>query len=161
MKKFKTILALLVVLRLGLVSIPANITYIKAAEKTLTTEKVSINEDDYYEDDYEYDYDYDEKNEYDCIYKLYSLKVTPSKKVIKIGKSFYINVIVNEEEFENLRDEEFIEDISYRSSKSDVAKVKKNGKVIGLKKGSAVININISTTEGKTETFKTKVYVIK
>lgn len=43
MKKFKTTLALLMALGLCVGSVPANTTYTKAVEKTLTVKAVSIN----------------------------------------------------------------------------------------------------------------------
>jgi len=98
------------------------------------------------------------------------LKVSPAKKTIKIGKSFYIQIqAVDESEWEDLSKEEWeeiceenIDNISFRSTKSSVASVgRTSGKVTGKKKGSAIIKTTIDFANGESATYKTKVYVTR
>jgi len=97
--------------------------------------------------------------------------VSPAKKTIKIGKSFYIDLYPStevDEMYADLPDEEWeelleenIDDITYRSSKSSVASVSTSGKVKGRKKGSAVIKTTVTFRDGSEGTYKTKVYVTR
>lgn len=98
------------------------------------------------------------------------LKVSPAKKTIKVGKSFYINIkAVDESEWEDLSKDEWeeiceenIDNISFRSTKSSVASVgKTSGKVKGKKRGSAIIKTTIDFANGESGTYKTKVYVTR
>ena len=98
------------------------------------------------------------------------LKVSPAKKTIKVGKSFYIDIkAVDESEWEDLSEEEWkeiceenIDNISFRSTKSSVASVgKTSGKVNGKKKGTAIIKTTIDFANGESATYKTKVYVTR
>ena len=97
------------------------------------------------------------------------IKVYPAKKTIRIGQSFYINIVVAYETEWNSYDKEWNElcennigSINYRSTKTRVVSVNKiTGKVVGKKKGCAVIKTTISLNNGQIKTFKTKVYVRK
>ncbi len=99
------------------------------------------------------------------------IMVSPAKKTIKIGKSFYIDLYPSDkfaEENEDLPDEEWeelinegIDDITFRSTKSSVAYVNSKGKVKGKKKGSAIIKTTVSFSDGSEGTYKTKVYVTR
>lgn len=97
------------------------------------------------------------------------IKVYPAKKTIRIGQSFYINIVAADETKWNSYDEEWDElcensigSINYRSTKTSVVSVNKTtGKVVGKKKGHAVIKTTISLNNGQIKTFKTKVYVKK
>lgn len=99
------------------------------------------------------------------------IMITPAKKTIKIGKSFYIGVAPSdevEEIYADMPDEEWeelveesIDGITYRSSRSAVASVSKSGKVKGRKKGSAVITTTVSFSDGSEGSYKTKVYVTR
>lgn len=97
--------------------------------------------------------------------------VSPAKKTIKIGKSFYIDLYPSDkfdEENGDLPDEEWeellsenIDDITFRSTRSSVASVNSKGKVKGKKKGSAIIKTTVSFRDGSEGTYKTKVYVTR
>jgi len=97
--------------------------------------------------------------------------VSPAKKTIKIGKTFYIDLYPSkdvDEAYADLPDEEWeelleesIDGITYRSSKSSVAIVNSSGKVKGKKKGSAVIKTTVTFRDGSEGTYKTKVYVTR
>lgn len=92
--------------------------------------------------------------------------VTPAKKIISKKKSFSIKVALSKEFTEGKEKEEIddilendIDSIEYRSSKSSVASVSKEGKVIGKRKGKAIIKTTISLADAKEYTYKTTVYV--
>lgn len=96
--------------------------------------------------------------------------VTPAKKTIRVGQTFFIYVVTaDESEWDDYSDEEWeeicennIDSITYRSSMSSVASVnKKTGEVIGKKKGSAVIKTSINLANGESAIYKTKVYVTR
>lgn len=111
--------------------------------------------------------DTEEQEEQEAItLSVNDMKVSPAKKTIDKNKSFTINVVANSKEFKELPEEEFdeiledsLEAITYKSSKSSIVRVDKDGKVTGLKKGNAVISTKVALTDGSTKTFKTKVYV--
>ncbi|MFG6329715.1 MAG: Ig-like domain-containing protein [Lachnospiraceae bacterium] len=52
-----------------------------------------------------------------------------------------------------------IDGITYRSTKSSIASVNNNGKVIAKKKGKAVIKTMLALADGKEYIYKTTVYV--
>ncbi len=52
-----------------------------------------------------------------------------------------------------------IDGITYRSTKSSIASVNNNGKVIAKKKGKAVIKTMLTLADGKEYIYKTTVYV--
>lgn len=92
--------------------------------------------------------------------------ITPAKKTISKGNKFNIKPSIvkdaqnglSKEEMSELLDES-IDSIVYRSTKSSVAGVTKKGKVVGIKKGSAIIKTTITLADGSERTYKTKVYV--
>ncbi len=97
--------------------------------------------------------------------------VSPAKKTIKVGKSFYIDLYPSDEfdsEYGDLPDEEWdelieenIDSITFRSTKSSVASVNSKGKVKGKKKGSATIKTTVTFRDGSEGIYKTKVYVTR
>lgn len=94
------------------------------------------------------------------------LIVTPGKKTVQKGETFNINIAVDSSEFADYSNEEWeevieenIDSITYRSTKSSVAYVDRQGNVTGKKKGSAYIRTTINFASGETVTYKTKVYV--
>lgn len=119
-------------------------------------------------------YDYEECDENEEISAqpigLGDIMVTPAKKTIRIGFSFYINVVpIDEEEWEYYSDSDFeelcalsIDSIEYQSNNASVASVnRKSGKVKARHKGSAVIRTGINFSNGDLMVYKTKVYVTK
>lgn len=150
------------------------------------------NEDDYYDNGWYYDGDgdwyyngedyddwdddnwYDEDDDYDSWYDdemtIYDLAVNPSKKKIRAGRSFHIDVIpsadsgwedISEEEWNEIC-EENIESIEYHSMKSQIASVNKfTGKVKAKKKGSTVIKTKVNLINDESVIFKTKVTVTR
>lgn len=97
------------------------------------------------------------------------IRVTPARKTVLKGQKFSINVVAaGGSEFDDLTEEEWydiyersIDSVEFRSTKSNVAYVSRNGKVTGRKQGSAVIKTTINFSGGDSVTFKTKVYVKK
>lgn len=97
--------------------------------------------------------------------------VSPAKKTIKVGKSFYIDLYPSDEfdsEYGDLPDEEWdelieenIDSVTFRSTKSSVASVNSKGKVKGKKKGSATIKTTVTFRDGSEGIYKTKVYVTR
>lgn len=94
------------------------------------------------------------------------ISVTPSKKTIAKKKSFNIKVALSKK-FKADKEEEEIDDIwetnidsiTYRSTKSSIASVDKDGKVTTRKKGKAIIQTNVALADGTDFTYKTTVYV--
>ncbi|MCI9125255.1 MAG: VWA domain-containing protein [Eubacterium sp.] len=93
------------------------------------------------------------------------IAVYPAKKTISKGSKFQIKLTadadsdISQEEFDKMV-EESVDSITYRSTKSSVASVnKKTGVVTGKKKGTAEIRTTVYTADGKSRTYKTKVYV--
>ncbi len=66
-----------------------------------------------------------------------------------------------DKETEEINDiwENNIDSITYRSTKSNIASVNKNGKVTAKKKGKAIIKTNVVLADGTDFTYKTIVYV--
>ncbi len=97
------------------------------------------------------------------------LRVTPAKKTVFKGQKFDIRVVAaGGSEFDDLTEEEWydiyersVESVVFRSTKSNVAYVNRNGRVTARKRGSAVIKTTINLSSGDSVTFKTKVYVKK
>lgn len=97
------------------------------------------------------------------------IKVSPSKKTIKVGGSFNIEVYPNDDvadEYADMPDEEWeeilddnIDNIIFKSTRSSVAYVNSKGKVKGKKKGNAIIKTTVTFADGTEGTYKTKVYV--
>lgn len=94
--------------------------------------------------------------------------VTPAKKTLRIGRSFFISIQAEEgSPYEDLPDEDWdelteenIEEITYKSSKPHIASVDTGtGKVKGLRKGTAVITSLIRFSDGTAASFKTKIHV--
>lgn len=103
------------------------------------------------------------------IFIIDDIRVSPAKKTIKKGKTFNIKIVAaGGSEFDDLSEEEWydiyersVDSISFRSTKSSVAYVNRNGKVQARKRGSAVIKTTVNLSNGDSATFKTKVYVKK
>lgn len=97
------------------------------------------------------------------------ITVSPSKKTIKVGGSFSIDVYPSDDvsdEYADMPDEEWeeilddnIDNITFKSSRSAVAYVSSKGKVKGKKKGSAIIKTTVTFADGTEGIYKTKVYV--
>ncbi len=93
------------------------------------------------------------------------IKVTPARKTISRKKSFNIKVALARKVIENrkveLEDiwENNISSIKFRSSRSSIASVSNQGKVIGQKKGKAIITTTIVLTDSNSYNYKTVVYV--
>ena len=94
------------------------------------------------------------------------IKVTPAKKTIDKKKSFNIKVTLKKEFTEDMEQEEIddiwadnIDNITYRSTKSSIASVNDNGKVVAKKKGKAFIKTTLTLADGKEYIYKTAVYV--
>lgn len=118
------------------------------------------------EDDYDEE---DEENETSGELTKGDIKVSPSKKTIKVGGSFSIEVYpsddvsdeyadVPDEEWEEVLDEN-IDNITFKSSRSAVAYVSAKGKVKGKKKGTAIIKTTVTFADGTEGIYKTRVYV--
>lgn len=117
------------------------------------------------------DYEEEEEEEEDVSTELTKgdIKVSPSKKTIKVGSSFNIEVYPSDDvsdEYADMPDEEWeeildnnIDNITFKSSRSAVAYVSTKGKVKGKKKGSAVIKTTVTFADGTEGIYKTKVYV--
>ncbi len=122
-----------------------------------------------YEDEDDDDWDDDMDEMFSSELTKYDVRTSPSKKTIRIGKSFYINVVAQaDSQFEDMPDEEWdelceenIDSITYRSSKSSVASVSSSGKVTGRRKGTALIKTEINLVNGESVVYKTKVYVTR
>lgn len=97
------------------------------------------------------------------------LRVTPAKKTVLKGQKFDIRVVAaGGSEFDDLTEEEWydiyersVDSVVFRSTKSNVAYVSRNGRVTARRRGSAVIKTTINLSSGDSVTFKTKVYVKK
>ena len=122
-----------------------------------------------YEDEDDDDWDDDMDEMFSGELTKYDVRTSPSKKTIRIGKSFYINVVAQaDSQFEDMPDEEWdelieenIDSITFRSTKSSVASVNSKGKVKGKKKGSATIKTTVTFRDGSEGIYKTKVYVTR
>ncbi len=150
--------------------VPTAYVTAKTTTTTVIEEDEEEEEDSDSDDDYGLDDEDDGDDEWAGELTKGDIRTTPSKKTIKIGKSFYINVIpADDTEWEDLPDEEWeelceenIDNISFRSTKSSVASVNKTtGRVKGKRKGSAVIKATIDLANGDSAVYKTKVYVTR
>lgn len=140
-----------------------------------TANKMSQEDEDEYDDEADEDDgdEADDDGDDDDAYELTKddLVVKPAKKTIKVKNSFTINVRPSEDivdEYADLPKEEWrelleqnIDGITYRSSRSAVASVNRQGKVKGKKRGSAVIKTTITFRDGSEGSYKTKVYVTR
>lgn len=80
--------------------------------------------------------------------------VTSAKKQVSIEKNTATNMKLSSK-----ANKKNIKSIKYSSSKSSVAKVDKNGKVKGVKKGTATIKAKVTLKNGVVKTVKMKVTV--
>lgn len=139
-----------------------------AVAKTTTTTVIDESEES---DDSEEDFD-DSSDEEDFSgeFTKYDIRTSPAKKTVQVGKTFYINVIPeNNTEWEDLPDEEWeelceenIDSITFRSTDSSIASVNKlSGKVKARKKGVAVIKTKIALANGESAVYKSKIYVTR
>ena len=88
------------------------------------------------------------------------------RETIDKKKSFNIKVTLKKEFTEDMEQEEIddiwadnIDNITYRSTKSSIASVNDNGKVVAKKKGKAFIKTTLTLADGKEYIYKTAVYV--
>lgn len=144
--------------------------YINAETKTNNSDQNSIlNDDDDYNDYIDNGCDDDEWGDFaGGELTKYDLTIIPAKGNIKKGESFKIKIIPESgtvwEELTNKEWKEFCKDnfdfVIFRSTNSKVAAVNRiTGKVIGRKKGTALIKTTVNISNGETVTFKTKVVV--
>ncbi len=138
-------------------------------------ESAGMSDDDWAGDDWDEDSDTDYELDPDPdIIEANTLipediRVTPAKKTVLKGQKFDIRVVAaGGSEFDDLTEEEWydiyersVESVVFRSTKSNVAYVNRNGRVTARKRGSAVIKTTINLSSGDSVTFKTKVYVKK
>ncbi len=134
---------------------------------TDTSEVMAAQNDDDGEAEEEYDWDDDDA----FIFTKGDFVVSPAKKTINVGKSFYISLSPSadiDEEYQDLPDEEWeelveenVDNVTYRSTRSSIASVNSRGKVKGKKKGSAIIKTTVTFRDGSEGTYKTKVYVTR
>ena len=156
---------LITFLALSMTAVPLSV----AGAKTTTT--TTIDESSESDDDDDSDSGLDDvDDEFSGEFTKYDIRTTPAKKTVKVGKTFYINVIPEDNtEWEDIPDEEWeeicqenIDSISFRSSNSIIASVNKiNGKVKAKKKGTAVIKTTVALANGESAVYKSKIYVTK
>lgn len=124
-------------------------------------------DDDSYEDQEE---DWEEDSHDNRVLAISDIAITPAKKTIKKGKSFYITYVpAKGSAYKKLSDQEWdeicnnnIQSISFKSKKSSIASVNKfTGKVKARKKGTVAINTTIKLGNGESMTCKTKVTIKK
>lgn len=84
------------------------------------------------------------------------LKLNNTKLSLKVKKSKTIKVI-----YPSGRSKSQIRSIKYSSTNKRIVKVNSKGTIIGVKKGTAVINVTVKLRNGQTKKMKTKVTVIK
>lgn len=128
-------------------------------------------DENFWDEDSDTDYEIDPEEDTieASIFIIDDIRVSPAKKTIKKGKTFNIKIVAaGGSEFDDLSEEEWydvyersVDSISFRSTKSSVAYVNRNGKVSARKRGSAVIKTTVNLSNGDSATFKTKVYVKK
>lgn len=165
-KNGKKLTAVLLSMMLCLPMVPLATTTVDAAVSKTAVYVQDVDDDEIFDEE---DEDYYDDDAFDAIaLSLEDITVTPAKVTLKKGKSVYINIVSNSDEFEDLPDEEWdelvdlsLDSITYRSTKSSVASVNKKGKIVARKSGSAIIKTTVVLSDGSERTYKTKVYVSK
>lgn len=110
----------------------------------------------------------DDSWEEDVTLSLTDISVSPKSKIIKKGRSFYIEIVpankndwVSSDEWEEVCGDN-IASVEFTSTKSSIASASKfNGKIKGKKKGTAVIKTKITLINNESIVLKTKVTVKK
>lgn len=140
-----------------------------AAAKTTTTTIIDESSE-FDEDGSDSGLDDEDDDDFSGEFTKYDIRTSPARKTVKVGKTFYINVIPEDStEWEDLADEEWeeicqenIDSISFRSSNSSVASVNKiTGKVKARRKGTAVIKTTVAFANGESAVYKSKIYVTR
>lgn len=125
-------------------------------------------DDDYWDDDDEEDWDDDDNWDDDVTLSLTDIAVNPKSKIIKKGRSFYIEIVpankndwVSSDEWEEVCGDN-IASVEFTSTKSSIVSASKfNGKIKGKKKGTAIIKTKITLINNESIVLKTKVTVKK
>lgn len=134
-------------------------------------------DDDYWDDDAdswddgdsEEDWDDDDESwEEDVTLSLNDISVNPKSKIIKKGRSFYIEIVpankndwVSSDEWEEVCGDN-IASVEFTSTKSSIVSASKfNGKIKAKKKGTAIIKTKITLINNESIVLKTKVTVKK
>ena len=125
-------------------------------------------DDGYWDDDDEEDWDTDDNWEEDVTLSLTDIAVNPKSKIIKKGRSFYIEIVpankndwVSSDEWEEVCGDN-IASVEFTSTKSSIVSASKfNGKIKGKKKGTAIIKTKITLINNESIVLKTKVTVKK
>lgn len=142
---------------------------IQYGEKGMATARKGVDYDDTDNNETEDPGEENEENETSGELTKGDIKVSPSKKTIKVGGSFSIEVYPSNsvsDEYADMPDEEWeevlndnIDNITFKSSRSAVAYVNAKGKVKGKKKGNAIIKTTVTFSDGTEGIYKTRVYV--